>query len=267
MPQKEYTLHPAHPSHSPTLAETMILSRLTDPHWAFLFTPSTTPASIISSTASRLPHTLSTARDVRRHEVVLTTTTEESTPGTGTENAEHTTLEGKERVIGYARWTLPPSLSNRDDVWLSAQVPAPSSQEKEQQFKKMYDLGSDEKGRVKGMKSDGLLEFRGTPLEEVEERVLRDVVGGEEVLTLEYLTTHPDYWRQGVGSMLVQSGLRVADQYGIKTYVMSEPAGLKVYLNHGFRVVDEITVEYAQFGGTEPTTHYFLVREAVVGVN
>ncbi|RAK87112.1 hypothetical protein BO79DRAFT_197774 [Aspergillus costaricaensis CBS 115574] len=262
MPPKEFTLHPAHPSHSRTLAETMILSRLTDPHWAFLFTPSTTPSSIISSTESRLPHTLSTARDVRRHEVVTTTTTA-STPGTGPKNAEHTDEGNKERVIGYARWTLPPSLSNRDDVWPSAQVPEPSAQEKEQ-FKKMYDLGSDEKGRVKGMKSDGLLEFRGNPLEEVEERVLRGVVGGGEVLTLEYLTTHPDYWRQGVGSMLVQSGLRVADQYGIKTYVMSEPAGLKVYLNHGFRVVDEITVEYEQFGGTEPTTHYFLVREAVV---
>ena len=48
----------------------------------------------------------------------------------------------------------------------------------------MYDLGSDEKGRVKGMKNDGLLEFRGNPLEEVEERVLRDVVGGEEVLSM-----------------------------------------------------------------------------------
>ena len=82
-------------------------------------------------------------------------------------------------------------------------------------------------------------------------------------IALEYLTTHPDYWRQGVGSMLVQSGVRVADQYGMKTYVMSEPAGLKVYLNHGFTVVDEITVEYAQFGGTEPTTHHFLVREPV----
>ncbi|GLB04445.1 hypothetical protein AtubIFM57258_010411 [Aspergillus tubingensis] len=266
MPPKEFTLHSAHPSHSRTLAETMILSRLTDPHWAFLFTPSTTPSSITSSTESRLPHTLSTARDVRRHEVVTTTTTTTaSTSGTGTENAEHT-VNDKERVIGYARWTLPPSLSNRDDVWPSAQVPEPSAQEKEE-YKRMYDLGSDKKGRVKGMKSDGLLEFRGTPLEEVEERVLRDVVGGEEVLTLEYLTTHPDYWRQGVGSMLVQSGLRVADQYGIKTYVMSEPAGLKVYLNHGFRVVDEITVEYEQFGGTEPTTHYFLVRDAVVVVN
>lgn len=48
----------------------------------------------------------------------------------------------------------------------------------------MFDLGSDEKGRVKGMKSDGLLEFRGDPLEKVEERVLRDVVGGEEVLSM-----------------------------------------------------------------------------------
>ncbi|CAK38398.1 hypothetical protein CBS115989_10111 [Aspergillus niger] len=255
--ESKYTLHPAHPSHSPTLAESMILSRLTDPHWAFLFLPSTTPSTIISSTTSRLPHTLSTSRDVRRHEVVLTTADIQSTPGN--ENGDH---DGRERVVGYARWTLPPSLANRDDVWLSAQVAEASAQEKEE-YKRMFDLGSDEKGRVKGMKSDGLLEFRGDPLEKVEERVLRDVVGGEEVLTLEYLTTHPDYWRQGVGSMLVQSGVRVADQYGMKTYVMSEPAGLKVYLNHGFTVVDEITVEYAQFGGTEPTTHYFLVREPV----
>ncbi|TPR00966.1 FAD binding domain family protein [Aspergillus niger] len=232
--ESKYTLHPAHPSHSPTLAESMILSRLTDPHWAFLFLPSTTPSTIISSTTSRLPHTLSTSRDVRRHEVVLTTADIQSTPGN--ENGDH---DGRERVVGYARWTLPPSLADRDDVWLSAQVAEASAQEKEE-YKRM-----------------------GDPLEKVEERVLRDVVGGEEVLTLEYLTTHPDYWRQGVGSMLVQSGVRVADQYGMKTYVMSEPAGLKVYLNHGFKVVDEITVEYAQFGGTEPTTHYFLVREPV----
>ncbi|GCB24093.1 hypothetical protein AAWM_06978 [Aspergillus awamori] len=239
----------------------MILSRLTDPHWAFLFLPSTTPSTIISSTTSRLPHTLSTSRDVRRHEVVLTTTSgTETTPGN-----EDDELNGRERVVGYARWTLPPSLANRDDVWLSAQVAEPSAQEKEE-YRRMFDLGSDEKGRVKGMKSDGLLEFRGDPLEKVEERVLRDVVGGEEVLTLEYLTTHPDYWRQGVGSMLVQSGVRVADQYGMKTYVMSEPAGLKVYLNHGFEVVDEITVEYAQFGGTEPTTHYFLLTPSAISL-
>lgn len=157
----------------------MILSRLTDPHWAFLFLPSTTPATIISSTTSRLPHTLSTSRDVRRHEVVLTTTSgTETTPGN-----EDDELNGRERVVGYARWTLPPSLANRDDVWLSAQVAEPSAQEKEE-YKRMYDLGSDEKGRVKGMKSDGLLEFRGDPLEKVEERVLRDVVGGEEVLSM-----------------------------------------------------------------------------------
>ncbi|OJJ66004.1 hypothetical protein ASPBRDRAFT_189481 [Aspergillus brasiliensis CBS 101740] len=252
----KYTLHPAHPSHSPTLAETMILARLTDPHWSFLFTPTTTPSTIIASTASRLPHTLSTSREARRHEVVLTTDTESTTDNT--KNGK-----GKVKVIGYARWTLPPSLSQRDDVWLSAQVPEPSPQEKAE-YKQKYDAGSDEKGRVQGMKSDGLLEFRSEPLERVEERVLRDVVGDGEVLTLEYLTTHPDYWRQGVGSMLVQSGLRVADQYGIKTYVMSEPAGLKVYLNHGFKVVDEVAVDYTRFGGTEPTVHCFLVREPVV---
>lgn len=63
--------------------------------------------------------------------------------------------------------------------------------------------------------------------------------------------------------MLVQSGLKIADQYGIKTYVMSEPAGLKVYLNHGFKLVETVSTDYSQYGGTEPMVHYFLVREPV----
>ena len=46
--------------------------------------------------------------------------------------------------------------------------------------------------------------------------------------------------------------------------MMSEPAGLKVYLKNGFRVVDEVGVDYGAFGGREKTVHYFLVREPVV---
>jgi hypothetical protein len=61
--------------------------------------------------------------------------------------------------------------------------------------------------------------------------------------------------------MLVKSGLQIADRYRIKTYVMSEPAALKLYLNHGFELVDTVSTDYSKYGGTEPTVHHFLVRE------
>lgn len=61
--------------------------------------------------------------------------------------------------------------------------------------------------------------------------------------------------------MLVQSGLTIADQHAIKTYVMSEPAALKLYLNLGFNLVETVSTDYSQYGGTEPMVHYFLIRE------
>ena len=61
--------------------------------------------------------------------------------------------------------------------------------------------------------------------------------------------------------MLMQGGLKIADRYGIKTYVMSEPAGLKLYYNHGFKLVDTVSTDYSKYGGVEPLVHYFLIRE------
>jgi hypothetical protein len=61
--------------------------------------------------------------------------------------------------------------------------------------------------------------------------------------------------------MLVQSGLHIADQHRIKTYVMSETAGLKLYLSLGFQLIDTVSVDYSEYGGTEPVVMYFLVRE------
>lgn len=65
--------------------------------------------------------------------------------------------------------------------------------------------------------------------------------------------------------MLLKSGLEVADAHGLKTYVMSSPAGLKLYLSHGFELKQTVSVDHSQCGGTEPTVNYFLVRQPVSG--
>lgn len=61
--------------------------------------------------------------------------------------------------------------------------------------------------------------------------------------------------------MLVQNGFRIADQHGIKTYVISTQAGLKLYLSLGFQVIETVSVDYSKYGGTEPMVTSFLVRE------
>lgn len=65
--------------------------------------------------------------------------------------------------------------------------------------------------------------------------------------------------------MLIRRGLDVADRYGLRTLVMSEQASLKLYLNLGFELVETVSTDYAQFGGTEPVVHYFMVRDVCGG--
>ncbi|PYH44735.1 GNAT family N-acetyltransferase [Aspergillus saccharolyticus JOP 1030-1] len=258
-----FILTPCTPADSPQIARAIMLARLTDPHWVFLWTDPN-PTRLITDVAARFPYTLVRSRDHTRHQMV-----------------SYVDESGEKTIVGYARWTLPDLLldathqalageanlekhnaanGGRDVVWPEAQVQAPTEDEL-REFKERFDAASDG-GQVPGMKRDGMVEFRSRPLEEADERVTR----GKEFLTLDYLCTHPDFWRRGVGSMLVASGLQVADRCGLRTYVMSEPAGLKVYSKHGFRVVETVSTDYSRFGGQEPQVLYFLVREVGGGV-
>ena len=63
--------------------------------------------------------------------------------------------------------------------------------------------------------------------------------------------------------MLTSSGLEIADSYGVKTYATASPAGLNVYTRLGFQIVETVSTDYTQFGGTEPLVHHFVVRQPV----
>lgn len=60
--------------------------------------------------------------------------------------------------------------------------------------------------------------------------------------------------------MLLKAGLGVADAHGLKSYVTSSVAGIKLYQKHGFEIVETSTVDYSQFGGVESVTNYFMIR-------
>ncbi|KAJ5177559.1 Acyl-CoA N-acyltransferase [Penicillium coprophilum] len=229
-----FIIQPCFPEDASGLATTMMGARLTDPHWRFLWEhPSA--ESIIPKAIERVPWTLMTSRETKRHQKVVDLETGQ--------------------VVGYARWSLPPIIAKKRDVWLEAQVEEGTSAERAV-YEKQYQENS-RNGQPIGLKGGEMMRYRSAPLEEADARIMP----GGPFLTLDYLTTDPSFWRRGIGRMLVQSGLQIADQQGMKTYVMSEPAALKLYLSLGFQLVDTVSVDYSQYGGTEPMVMYFLIRE------
>jgi ribosomal protein S18 acetylase RimI-like enzyme len=82
------------------------------------------------------------------------------------------------------------------------------------------------------------------------------------VEALDYITTDPERQKSGIGSLLLESGIREADKAGMKCYVMSTEAGLRLYEKHGFKIVKRVVQSVEEWGGKIPHVHYFLTREA-----
>ncbi|KAJ5951856.1 Acyl-CoA N-acyltransferase [Penicillium vulpinum] len=229
-----FVIQPCSPEDAPGLAASMMRARLTDPHWKCLW-EDPSAENIIPRAIKRLPWTLTTNREIKRHQKAID-------------------IESGQ-VVGYARWSLPPTLAKKGDVWLEAQVTEGTPADRAV-YEKQYQENTRD-GQPIGIKGGEMMRYRSAPLEEADARIMLD----GPFLTLDYLTTDPSFWRRGIGKMLVQSGLQIADQQGIKSYVMAELPGLKLYLSLGFQLVETVSVDYTQYGGTEPMVVYFLVRQ------
>ncbi|KAK9384800.1 hypothetical protein V1515DRAFT_610430 [Lipomyces mesembrius] len=229
-----FLVQPCVPADAQGLAATMVGARFGDPHWVFLW-HSPSLKDVTAAAAERLPWNLINGRETTRHEKVIDLETGE--------------------VVGYARWNLPPVLAAKN-VWPEAQVAEPTPEDREL-FEKKFKAVTDN-GRIRGLKTD-MSSFRSAPLEVVDAKIMKD----GPYLTLDYLATAPALQRKGIATMLVQSGLKIADENGMRAYVMSEPAGLKVYQNNGFKVVQTVSTDYSKYGGTDPLVHHFMVRQPV----
>lgn len=89
-----------------------------------------------------------------------------------------------------------------------------------------------------------------------------DAASGRLVLTnkvLDYLAVHPDHRRQGIASMLVESGCREAEKLGLDIFVHAMKDGLGVHLRAGFELVEQIIQDDSKYGGLGEYANYFLV--------
>jgi predicted N-acetyltransferase YhbS len=72
---------------------------------------------------------------------------------------------------------------------------------------------------------------------------------------------HPDYQRQGIGSSLLQWGLKKADELGAKIWVTSTPQAISTYERSGWKVVQRHEVDLSKYGGEGIYSRAWMLRE------
>lgn len=78
---------------------------------------------------------------------------------------------------------------------------------------------------------------------------------------LSSLFTHPDFQGKGAGSMLLKWGCAKADEYKMISTLHASPAGIELYLRHGFEVVEEYEMDLRPWGVDDTTVRTGMVRK------
>jgi len=86
-------------------------------------------------------------------------------------------------------------------------------------------------------------------------------LNSEEMYLLHLLATRPDYQKRGLGKILLQHVLDLADQEGRKAYLEGLPPGRQLYLKTGFRDLELLTFDMKALGVEEPAVVNIMVRD------
>lgn len=78
---------------------------------------------------------------------------------------------------------------------------------------------------------------------------------------LDLLATLPGYQGRGIGSAMLRWGLSQADARECRVYLEATGEGYPLYIKHGFRAVEEITLDRGQFGGVGTETFAIMIRD------
>ena len=78
---------------------------------------------------------------------------------------------------------------------------------------------------------------------------------------LSFLFVDPEYQRQGIGSLLLQWGLKKADEMGAKIWLTSTPKAASMYGRNGWKVMDRHEVDLEKHGGQGLYVRRWMLRE------
>ncbi|KAK2038477.1 acetyltransferase [Colletotrichum somersetense] len=189
-----------------------------DPHWNLAWRHRTLEYHI-SQVAKRTPRNLLGDPETKRQQKAID-------PVTG-------------RIVGFARWYLPASYARNADgtpAWSDAVVPAVTSEE-EAQIQRVAKTAHWDPNE----ESDELI----IPIREAKDEILAT----KPYMRLDYLAVHPDNQGKGIGTALVESGMKQAEEMNLDIFVHAMKAGLGVYKRLGFLIEKEFIQDDTKYGG------------------
>lgn len=77
---------------------------------------------------------------------------------------------------------------------------------------------------------------------------------------LQILVTVPEFQGRGVGTLLLQEGLRMADQAGLPAWLEASAKGRRLYRKLGFNDVEDIVIDLSEYGGEGIETTVCMLR-------
>ncbi|KAK6086324.1 acetyltransferase [Seiridium cupressi] len=96
---------------------------------------------------------------------------------------------------------------------------------------------------------------------EVTRPVKNEILARKPYMRLEYLAVHPDNQGKGVGTALVESGMRQAEKMGLDIFIHAMKMGMRVYKRLGFRGEKEPVMDGSHYGGDGDYRVWFLIYE------
>ncbi|KAE9376254.1 hypothetical protein N431DRAFT_435666 [Stipitochalara longipes BDJ] len=158
-------------------------------------------------------------------------------------------------LLGYARWYIPPSHAKNGEgmAWEEAIVPRVSKEEEEEINRVAESVEWDPKPGNERM------------LEGVRD-VKNEILGRRAFMRLDLLMVGPEHQRKGVGTALLQSGIREAEKLGLDIFCYASTMAVGLYKRLGFRIEREIVQDDSMYGGTGRHYTCFMVYEQDRGV-
>ncbi|KAL4741642.1 acyl-CoA N-acyltransferase [Aspergillus similis] len=156
-------------------------------------------------------------------------------------------------LVGCARWSFPAAGDKDND----RDKPAESGAETEAEAgSKSESISLPLPEGTNRAVYDGFFET----LKEKAKDYLRD-----DDIVLDFLTTQPEYQGKGVGTALLRWGIEQADQQQRRIYLEATTEGYPVYVKCGWRGVERIKMDYAQWGGEGSQELTLMVRDPLPG--
>jgi len=83
---------------------------------------------------------------------------------------------------------------------------------------------------------------------------------GRRYVGLELMIVSPKHQRKGIGNLLLDYGIRRADEEKLPMFLGSSPEGQRLYLKNGFQLTDEFDMDLRKYGGPAEFKHWFMCR-------